>query len=100
VGLTKGLQEVKDSKEEARMLCRQHVQMLRGFSAHLTEVMRCIGIEGLVFPSAPEDVGAILCFFGQLSDKLAEAATRITELIDAECQDTHLLQHPAPSPRP
>jgi hypothetical protein len=38
-------------------------------------------------PSALEDNGAILRFFGQLSDKLAEAATRVMELIDAECRE-------------
>jgi hypothetical protein len=67
------------------MLCRQRVQMFHGFSAHITEAARRLGIEGLVLPSAPEDDGANLCFFGQLSDKLAEAAARVTELIDAEC---------------
>jgi hypothetical protein len=46
VGLTKGLQEAKDSGEEARMLRRQRVQMFRGFSAHLMEVTRRLGIKG------------------------------------------------------
>jgi hypothetical protein len=87
VGLTKGLQEAKDSEEEARMLRMQRVQMFRGFSARIMEAARCLGIEGLVLPSAPEDDGEILCFFGQLSDKLAEASTRVMELIDAECRE-------------
>jgi hypothetical protein len=34
-----------------------------------------------------EDDGAILRFFGQLSDKLAKAATRVMELIDTECRE-------------
>jgi hypothetical protein len=85
VGLTKGLHEVKDSEEEARMMRRQHVQMFREFSARLMEASRCLGIEGLTLPFALEDDGAILRFFGQLSDKLAEAASRVTELLDAEC---------------
>jgi hypothetical protein len=51
------------------------------------EATRRLGIEGLVLPSALEDDGAILHFFGQLSDKLAEAATRVMELIDAECRE-------------
>jgi hypothetical protein len=85
VDLTKGLQEAKDSEEEAQMLHRQCMQMFCGFSARLMEATRCLGIEGLVLPSALEDDGAILCFFGQLSDKLAEAATKVRELIDAEC---------------
>jgi hypothetical protein len=34
-----------------------------------------------------EDDGAILRFFGQLSDKLAEAATKVMELIDTECRE-------------
>jgi septal ring factor EnvC (AmiA/AmiB activator) len=44
MGLTKGLQEAKDSEEEARMLRRQRVQMFRGFSACLMEATRCLGI--------------------------------------------------------
>jgi hypothetical protein len=36
---------------------------------------------------APEDDGAILRFFCQLSDKLVEAAARVMELIDAECRE-------------
>jgi hypothetical protein len=85
--LTKGLQEAKDSEEEAHMLRRQCVQMFRGFSARLMEVTRRLGINGSHLPSAPEDDGSILHFFGQLSDKLAEAATKVTELIDAECRE-------------
>jgi hypothetical protein len=34
---------------------------------------------------APEDDGAVLHFFSQLTDKLVEAAAKVTELIDAEC---------------
>jgi hypothetical protein len=59
--------------------------MFRGFSAHLMEAMRRLGIDGLNLPSAPEDDGSIVHFFGQLSDKLAKAAIKVTELIDAEC---------------
>jgi hypothetical protein len=51
------------------------------------EAARRLGIEGLVFPSAPKDDGVILHFVCQLSDKLAEATTRVTELIDTECQE-------------
>jgi hypothetical protein len=87
VDLTKGLQEAKDSKEEARMLRRQRMQMFHGFSARLTEATRRLGIDGLHLPSAPEDDGLILHFFGQLRDKLAEAAAKVTELIDAECRE-------------
>jgi hypothetical protein len=63
------------------------MQMFRGFSARLMEATRRLGIEGLVLPSAPEDDGAILHFFGQLSDMLAEAATKVTKLIDANCRE-------------
>jgi hypothetical protein len=61
---------------------------------------------GLSLPPAPEDDGAILHFFCQLSDKLVEAGTRVMELIDAECRELlglagmHHLQPLAPSPRP
>jgi hypothetical protein len=60
------------------------MQMFHEFSARLMEATRCLGIDGLHLPSAPEDDGSILHFFGQLSDKMAEAATKVTELIDAE----------------
>jgi hypothetical protein len=35
----------------------------------------------------PKDDGLILHFFGQLSDMLAEAATKVTKLIDADCRE-------------
>jgi hypothetical protein len=82
VGLTKGRQ---DAEDEARMLRRQRVQMFRRFAARLMEATRRLGIEGLVLPSVPEDDGAILCFFGQLADKLVEASAKVAELIDTEC---------------
>jgi hypothetical protein len=63
MGLTKGLQEAKDSEEEARMLRRQRVQMFRVVSTRVMEAARRLGIEGLVLPSAPEDDGVILRFF-------------------------------------
>jgi hypothetical protein len=85
VDLTKGLQEAKDIEDEAWMLRRQHVQMFRGFTARLMEATRCLGFEGLALPSVPEDDGAILCFFGQLADKLVEASAKVAELIDTEC---------------
>jgi hypothetical protein len=97
-----GLQEVKDSEEEARLLRRQWVQMFCGVSARVMEAARHLGIEGLILPPAPEDDGAILRFFCQLSDKLVEATARVTELIDTECREllgiagTHIfsnLQH-------
>jgi hypothetical protein len=64
VGLTKGLQDANDAEDEARMLRRQRVQMFRRFAAHLMEAPRCLGIEGLVLSSVPEDDEAILRFFG------------------------------------
>jgi hypothetical protein len=77
VDLTKGLQEAKDTEEEARILRRQRVQMFRGFSACLMELTRRLGIKGLVLPSAPKDEGAIARFFGQLNDKLVIRLKRI-----------------------
>jgi hypothetical protein len=50
------------------------------------EVTRRLGIDGLNLPFSPEDDGSILHFLGQLSDKLAEAATKVTELTDTECR--------------
>jgi septal ring factor EnvC (AmiA/AmiB activator) len=87
VGLTKELQEARDSEEEARLLRRQRVQMFREVSACVMEAARRLGIEGLSLPPAPEDDGAILRFFCQLSNKLVEDAARATKLIDAECRE-------------
>jgi hypothetical protein len=61
--------------------------MFREVSARIMEVTRRLGIEGLIQPPAPEDDGAILRFFCQLSDKLVEAAMRVTELINTECRE-------------
>jgi hypothetical protein len=53
VGLTKELQEAMDSKEEARLLRRQRVQMFREVPAHVMEAARRLGIEGLSLPLHP-----------------------------------------------
>jgi hypothetical protein len=79
--------------------------MFRDISAHAMEVALCLRIQGLSQPLAPEDDGAFLHFFCQLMNKLVEAATKVMELIDAECQEllglarTHIfsnLQHLRP----
>jgi hypothetical protein len=59
--------------------------MFRDISARAMEAARRLGIQGLGLPPAPEDDGAFLHFFSQLTDKLVEAAAKVTELIDAEC---------------
>jgi chromosome segregation ATPase len=107
VDISRELQEARNSKAEARMLCRQHVQMFCGFSARIMEVANRLGIEGLNLPTIPEDDGSILHFFSQLAEKLAEASAKVSELVDAECRellglcrDADLLQHLAPPPRP
>jgi hypothetical protein len=87
VELSRGLQEARDSKAEARMLRRQRVQMFRGFSARLMEAAHRLGIDGLNLPTIPEDDGSILHFFSQLADKLADASAKVAELIDTECWD-------------
>jgi septal ring factor EnvC (AmiA/AmiB activator) len=87
VDITKRLQKAKDSEEEACTLCRQRVQIFRGFSACLMEAAQRLGIDGLNLPSVPEDNGSILHFFGQLADKLVEALAKVTELIDVECRE-------------
>jgi chromosome segregation ATPase len=85
--LSKGLQEAKDSKEEARMLRRQRVQMFRVFSARLMEAAHRLGIDGLNLPTILEYDGLILHFFGQLADKLVEALAKVAELIDTKCRE-------------
>jgi hypothetical protein len=87
VGLTKELHEAKDTQAEALLLWRQRVQMFRYISARAMEAARRLGIQGLSLPPAPEDDGAFLHFFGQLMDKLVEAAAKVTELIDAEYRE-------------
>jgi hypothetical protein len=87
VGLTNELQEAKDSQEEALLLRRQRVQMFNDIFVPVMEAAQRLGTKGLSLPPAPEDDGAILHFFGQLTDKLVEAAARFTELIDAECRE-------------
>jgi hypothetical protein len=87
VGLTKELQEAKDSQEEARLLWRQRVQMIRDISSRVMEAAWRLGIEGLSLPPTPEDDGVILHIFGQLTDKLVEVTARVMELIDVECRE-------------
>jgi acetolactate synthase regulatory subunit len=87
VDLSKGLQEAKDSKAEARMLRRQRMQMFRGFSVRLMEVAHRLGIDRLNLPTIPEDDRSILHFFGQLADKLADALAKVAELINTECRE-------------
>jgi hypothetical protein len=87
VGLMKELQEARDSEEETGLPRRQRVQMFCEVSSHVMEAARCLGIEGLILPPTPEDDGAILRFFNQLSNKLVEATVRVAELIDTECRE-------------
>jgi hypothetical protein len=87
VEISQELQEARDSEPEARMLRRQRVQMFCGFSARIMEAANHLGIEGLTLPTIPEDNGTILHFFSQLVEKLAEASAKVSELIEAECQE-------------
>jgi hypothetical protein len=87
VGVTKELQETKDSEEEARLLRRQRVQMFHDVFACVMEAARRLGIGGLSLPLAPKDNGSILRFFCLLSDKLVEATARVTELIDTKYRE-------------
>jgi hypothetical protein len=54
VGLTKELQEAKDSEVEARLLWRQRVQRFCDVSACVMEVAWRLGIEGLSLPLLPK----------------------------------------------
>jgi hypothetical protein len=85
--ISRELQEARDSEAEARMLCRQCVQMFCKFSARIMEAVNRQGIEGLTLPTILEDDGSILHFFSQLAEKLAEASAKVSELVDAECQE-------------
>jgi hypothetical protein len=64
VGLTKELQEAKDTQAETLLLRRQRVQMFRTISARAMEAARRLGIQGLGQPPAPEDDRMFLHFFG------------------------------------
>jgi hypothetical protein len=85
VELSRGLQEARDSKAEARMLRRHRV--FHGFSARLMEAAHRLDIDGLNLPTIPEDDGSILHFFSQLADKLLDASAKVTELIDTKCRE-------------
>jgi hypothetical protein len=87
VEISRELQEARDSEAEARMLCRQRVQMFHGFSARLMEAAHRLGIDGLNLPTIPKDDGSILYFFSQLAKKLADTSAIVSELVDAECQE-------------
>jgi septal ring factor EnvC (AmiA/AmiB activator) len=63
VEISRELQEARDSKAEARVLRRQHVQMFRGFSARVMAAAHRVGIHGLNLPTVPEDDGSIMLFF-------------------------------------
>jgi hypothetical protein len=87
VEISRELQEARDSEAEARMLCRQRVQMFRGFSARIMAAVHCLGIHGLNLPTVPEDDGSIMLFFSQLAEELDGASAKVLELIDAECRE-------------
>jgi hypothetical protein len=69
------------------MLCRQRVQLFRGFSACIMEAAHRLGIHGLNLPTIPEDDGSIVLFFSQLAEQLDNASAKVLELVDAECQE-------------
>jgi hypothetical protein len=51
------------------------------------EAAHRLGIHGLTLPTVPEDDGSIIHFFSQLAEQLADASTKVLELIDAECRE-------------
>jgi hypothetical protein len=85
--ISRELQEARDSEAEARMLCRQRVQMFRGFSARIMAAAHRLGIHGLNLPTVPEDDGSIMLFFSQLAEQLDGASAKVLELIDTECRE-------------
>jgi hypothetical protein len=87
VEISRELQEARDSKAEARMLCRQRVQMFHGFSSRIMVAAHRLGIHGLNLPTVPEDDGLIMLFFSQLAEELDGASSKVLELIDAECRE-------------
>jgi hypothetical protein len=87
VEISRELQEARDSEAEARMLCRQHMQMFYEFSAHIMEAAHRLGIHGLNLPTVPEDDGSIILFFSQLAEQLDDASAKVLELINAECRE-------------
>jgi hypothetical protein len=87
VEISRELQEARDSKAEARMLRRQHVEMFRGFSARVMAAAHRLGIHELNLPTVPEDDGSIMLFFSQLAEQLDGASAKVLELIDTECRE-------------
>jgi acetolactate synthase regulatory subunit len=87
VEISRELQEARDSEAEACMLCRQRVQMFRGFSARIMEAAHRLGIHGLTLPTVFEDDRSIILFFSQLAKQLDDASAKVLELVDAECRE-------------
>jgi acetolactate synthase regulatory subunit len=87
VEISRELQEARDSEAEAGVLCRQRVQMFRGFSARVMEAAHRLGIHGLNLPTVPEDDGSMMLFFSQLAKELDVASARVLDLIYAECRE-------------
>jgi hypothetical protein len=87
VELSWELQEARDSEAEACVLRRQRMQMFRGFSARVMGAAHRLGIHGLTLPTVLEDDGSIIHFFSQLAEQLADASTKVLELVDAECRE-------------
>jgi hypothetical protein len=87
VEISRELQEARDSEAEAGVLCRQCVQMFRGFSAHVMAAAHRLGIHGMNLPTVPEDDDSTMLFFSQLAEELDGASARVLDLIDAECRE-------------
>jgi hypothetical protein len=51
------------------------------------EAAHRLGIHGLTPPTVPEDDGLIIHFFSQLAEQLADASSKVLELVDAECRE-------------
>jgi hypothetical protein len=51
------------------------------------EAAHRLGIHRLTLPTVPEDDGSIIHFFSQLAEQLADASTKVLELVDAECRE-------------
>jgi hypothetical protein len=73
--------------QEELLLKRQRVLMFCSIAPRVMKAAQWLDIQDLGQPPAPEADGAFLLFFEKLTEKLLDAAGRLTKVVDAECRE-------------
>jgi hypothetical protein len=73
--------------QEELLLKRQRVPMFCSIAPRVMKAAQWLDIQDLGQPPAPEADGAFLLFFEKLTEKLLDAAGRLTKVVDAECRE-------------